>query len=119
MFITAVVVAVVGVFGLVGAMDVPAYLIVDVVRLFLMKQMLGFPPTLYVRNVFFRISLVTIFAIPLPLLITQLMDQTIFRFFVNAIVCVLVASFLSFFLGLSKNERIAIQNGVKSKILRK
>lgn len=95
------------------------YLIVDVVRLFLMKQMLGFPPTLYVRNVFFRISLVTIFAIPLPMLITQLMDQTIFRFFVNAIVCVLVASFLSFFLGLSKNERIAIQNGIKSKILRK
>ena len=30
MLIAAVVVAVVGIFGLVGAMDVPAYLIVDV-----------------------------------------------------------------------------------------
>lgn len=95
------------------------YLVVDIVRLFLMKQMLDFPPFLYIRDVVFRIFLVTLFSLPIPFFITEFMEPSVLRFFVNTIVCVLIASLSSFFFGLSKNEKLAVQNGIRARFLKK
>lgn len=95
------------------------YFFVDVIRLFLMKQMIGFPPLLFIRDVVLRIFVVTMLALPVPLFIAQTIDCSILRFIVNGIVCVLLASLLSFFIGLSKNEKRAIVQSFKSRLIRK
>lgn len=94
------------------------YLVVDIVRLFLMKQMLGFPIILFVKDVFFRIFLVTVVAIIPPLCIVHYMSPCMLRFVINVVVCILSSVMFAFILGLNEGERKKIMNKILEKIKR-
>ena len=89
---------------------------VIIARMFLLKKMVGMPVEMYIKEVFLPIILTTIVAIILPIFIYKLMTTSLLRFFV-----VIVSAFISvvistYFLGLSKNERISIKSKLLSRL---
>jgi O-antigen/teichoic acid export membrane protein len=83
------------------------------IRLFLMKQLLNFPPMLFIRDVIYKVIVVTLVASIVPLLVNYGMNASFLKF-----VCVILISVLStvisiYFLGLSKNEQAVIQQKAK------
>lgn len=91
------------------------YLLVDVVRLFLMKQLIGFPPLLFFKDVVLRIVLVSVLSIVLPLIIVMKMDPSICRLIVCGFTCFASSSLVSFYFGLSSGERGMIVSKIKSR----
>lgn len=91
------------------------YILVQVVRLYLMKGILGFPPMLYVKEVFVNILIVTPSVVLLPYLCYSQMESGWLR-----LISVLIISTFSFmigvcFLGLTRTERNYFVGMVKSK----
>lgn len=79
-----------------------------------MKELLGFPPMLFIKKVFFKIVIVTMCAVIIPFSIIFWMDSTLLRMFVNIIITFLCVALSSYYLGLTLTEK----NFVKSKIKR-
>lgn len=94
------------------------YLIVDIVRLFLMKQMLEFPINLFLKDVVLRIFLVSVAAVIPPLCIAHYMSPCILRFLINVNVCILSSIIAAFILGLTYGERKKIMKKILEKIKR-
>lgn len=92
------------------------YLIVDIVRLRLMRQMIGFPPMMFVKDVFMRILSVTILSVSLPIIVVLLFDSSLYRMFANGCLCLCSALLCSFFAGLDKGEKQAIRSRILAKI---
>lgn len=81
------------------------YIGVTGTRLWIMKGLLNFPVFDFVREVVFRIILVSATALILPSIIIYTMPQSFIRLVVSAIVTVMSVSIFTFFLGLTNNER--------------
>jgi O-antigen/teichoic acid export membrane protein len=81
------------------------YVMVEVVRLVLMKKMLGFPPIMFVKDVLLSIIIVTPISLLLPLLCSKLMDPGIIRLIVITMVSVVSTAGTVYCLGLNKKER--------------
>lgn len=91
------------------------YSIIDVVRLFLMKRMLGFPIMQFIYEVVYKIVIITCLAIIVPLLIRYMIDQSFTRLVLNACSCVIISSILIFLFGMWPKER----SFILKKIIRK
>ena len=81
------------------------YIGVTGTRLWIMKGLLNFPVFDFVREVVFRIILVSATALILPSIIIYTMPQSFIRLVVSMIVTVMSVSVFTFFLGLTNNER--------------
>ena len=91
------------------------YIAVEIIRLLLMKKMLNFPPMMFVKEVLFRIIIVTPFVVVLPILCVSCMEEGWGR-----LLSILAASTLSsllfvFLFGLSRSEKTFVISSVKSK----
>lgn len=91
------------------------YLLLDIVRLFLLKSMINFPIMMFVRDVFGVILPITIIALFMPLIELFFLPQTWWRLIITCIISTISVSFSVYVLGLTKGERIAIVNILKNK----
>lgn len=81
------------------------YILVNAVRLWIMKGLLNFPVSRFVKDVVFKVLLVTIVAVPIPLLFVCFIPQSIIRLVFSVIISVGSAAISSYLLGLSISER--------------
>ena len=95
---------------------IAVYIGVEIVRLYLMKRMLQFPPTMFVREVLLKILIVTMAATFIPLLVSRQMDEGISRLVVVTFVSIITTAIAVYVIGLKTNERLYFKNLVLSKI---
>lgn len=95
------------------------YLILDIVRLFLMRSLLQFPIKMFVREVFQVIAGVTLLAVILPIAELYLLPQTWWRLPVTFILSTISVGASIYMIGLSQSERNLIVKTVKSKLIHK
>lgn len=94
------------------------YVVVEIVRLLLMKKMLDFPPIMFVKDVLFYIILVTPIAIIAPLSCVNLMDVGFTRLIVVTMVSVLSTAIIVYCLGLNRKERNYFISTIKTRFHR-
>ena len=86
------------------------YFLQDFIRLLTLKRLISFSIIDYYKYYFSRISLVTILAFIVPLLVYLNMAPSIKRLVIIILVSVIWVSLMIFFLGLDKNERSFVKN---------
>lgn len=91
------------------------YIILDVIRLFLMKELIDFPIIMFFKEVICRIIPITIISLIAPLLVTYLFEPSIARFLVNSIMSMGAVIVAIMTIGLTANERNFIM--IKLKLL--
>ena len=79
--------------------------ITQVVRMIMLRSLIGIRVKDYFINIYTKVFLVVILSTILPLIVYETMDNTILRFFTVCIVCLLSVSFVIYTIGLSINER--------------
>lgn len=101
-------------FSLGGVVEVSYYLYIFVkaavlvARMFLLRNMVGLPVKMYVKEVFLPITLTTIVAVIPPILVVSLIPESIVRLMISLIVGVGVTGIVSLFIGMTMNERAVI-----------
>lgn len=88
-------------------------------RMIMLRPLIGIKIKDYFNFVYIKIFKVVSFSIVLPIVFYLMMDDTVWRFFVVCIACVLSVLLSSYFLGLSIGERSLVRNkvaGVISKL---
>ena len=95
------------------------YILIEVVRLYLMKGLIDFPPFRFVKDVIFYVSLITPLSLMLPYYIYISLDSGIVRFLTVIFVSTLWTLLIIYFFGLKKVERHQVKKMIKSKIHRK
>ena len=81
----------------------------QVVRMFLLRPLIGIRIRDYLRYIYSPVLLVIAVSVILPALVYFNMEDTVIRFFVVGIVCVLSVSLTAYTLGLSSNERVFVK----------
>ena len=81
------------------------YFMVEVVRLVLMKQMIGFSPSRFIKEVAVKSCIVTIFSAALPYLLFKYMEEGFVRFVVVLAVSIISVITSIYLFGLSPTER--------------
>lgn len=95
------------------------YILVEAIRLWVMKDLLDFPVKGFLREVILKILIVTIAASILPFLIVYFMESSWIRLFISLLVCVVSSVAAVYVIGLTAGEKQMIVNTVKSKLCRK
>lgn len=93
------------------------YIIVQVIRLFLMRSMLRFDILLWVKDVLVRVLLPVIPSIILPIFITSTLPETFARFLLSSLTCVLFSLISIYSFGFTKHERQSINSKIKVKFI--
>lgn len=113
------------VFFLMGAPVVSTYylyifikFLVLMARLFLLRDMVGLSPVVFIKNVFCPIVLTTLVAVLPSILVIYFFPQSLWRLFVSVIVTLSAVSFASLYVGMTVGERQIIMERVY-KFLRK
>lgn len=88
------------------------YGLLNVIRLFYMRKLLGFPSTMYLRQVLSPIVVVTVVAVIVPEILYIYMDQSFIRLITITIISLLTTSASIYLLGLNSGEK----NMIHSKI---
>ena len=95
---------------------IAVYLVLDFVRLWIMKGLLNFPVMMFIKDVFGRIVPTTALALPIPYAVYSTMEQGVLRFIIVSLACCVSAIISSFVIGVTKEERQSILNVVLRKI---
>ena len=90
------------------------YIGVDSVRLWIMKGLLNFPVGEFVREVVWRIIVVSFIAAIFPVIIIFFFEQSFSRLVISVFVSVLAAFISIYIFGFTTNERIKITNKIVS-----
>lgn len=81
------------------------YVGVTIVRLFIMKGLLHFPPMLFVRKVVLPMFVVTPVSVILPLVVVNSLSESFWRLCLTVIVSLVSSSTVIYLIGLTNNER--------------
>lgn len=84
--------------------------IVQIVRLFIVCPQIKMSKRVYFKRVLFRVALVAIASSVIPLIIYNLLPQTLFSFLLVVITSVISVMVVSFFLGLTTKERFFVMD---------
>ncbi|MBM6721328.1 lipopolysaccharide biosynthesis protein [Bacteroides gallinaceum] len=84
------------------------YIGVVIVRLYIMKYIMHFPPILFVRKVFVPMFMVTPVAVILPLIVGNSFSQSFLRLCLTVIISLISSSIAIYFMGLTANERKSV-----------
>ena len=84
------------------------YIGVNIVRLYIMKYIMHFPPILFVNKVVLPMLTVTPIALIFPFLVINLMIPSFWRLCITVITSLISSSITIYFIGLTKNERNAV-----------
>lgn len=94
------------------------YSSVDVIRLWIMKRLINFPPMLFVKNVIYKIICVTVLSVISPLIIIHVMEPSFIRFCITTILAIASSGVCAYVIGLDKEEKNSI-NTMLLKIMRR
>lgn len=86
------------------------------VRLFVGHKLVGFPIWGFIQKVLYRILMVGITALIVPVFLHFSMEEGFVRLVITAISSVLITALLIFYLGIEKSERNIVMKFIKSKI---
>lgn len=84
------------------------YIGVNVVRLYIMKGLLHFPPALFIREVIFKICIVTPLALLMPSVPVCFMDESFGRLVITTLISLVSSCLVIYTVGLSRSERKTI-----------
>ena len=91
------------------------YILVEVIRLLLMREQLNFPISMFVKEVVVKIMVVTILSTIIPIGFIQYVDESLLRTLCSIIICFICSIASIFLCGLSVGERKQINNIVKKR----
>lgn len=89
------------------------YFILDFIRLYYLKVLIGFPPFLFVKDVFLRIALVSIPAFLVPYIFISFFEPSLLRLFLTTFISITVNVFSIYFFGLEHSERVFVNDKLK------
>lgn len=92
------------------------YTCVQVARLFLMKEMLQFPISMYIKEVISRIIPPCIMSLIIPFILTRILEPSIIRTLIVCTSSIIWSLLCISIFGLTKGERITIFNKIRSVI---
>ena len=98
------------------------YVLVDSVRLYIMKGLLKFPPMMFVKEVVARILLVSAAAVIIPAIIVYSMPPSFIRLVISAVVCMIMSAIAIYCIGLTSRERYVVTTKIvqmKNKVLKR
>lgn len=84
------------------------YVGVNIVRLYIMKGLLHFPPALFARKVIVPMLIVTPVAVILPLIVANSFEQSLWRLCLMVVVSLISSSITIYLIGLTEGERKAV-----------
>lgn len=94
------------------------YIVVDTVRLFIMRRLTGFPISLFIKEVVIPTVIVIILASIIPVAWVLFMRQSVMRLIITLILSVTSVAIVVYFIGMTKPERVFVSNMVNEKIKR-
>lgn len=89
------------------------YMMVQIVRLIIMKNLLGFPFSLFMREVIVPILIVSIIAVIVPYLVTSICEASFLRVIYTFVTTTIWTTICTFIFGLTKGERTIILKKLK------
>lgn len=89
------------------------YFIIQIVRLYIMKQLIGFPPVLFFHKVIKKILGLTLLSPLIPIIIVHILPQSFLRLCVTIICSIITSLGLIYLFGLEKEEKRLVNNKVK------
>ena len=89
-----------------------------IARIYILKIQIGIPTLMYINKVIFPIIKVGLISSIIPLIIDSLMTDSFVAFLLVSVVCVCSVALTIYICGISKNERIIVNNIVIGKINR-
>lgn len=92
------------------------YTCVDAVRLWIMKDLLNFPISMFCKKVVLRILITTILAVIMPLLVIYLFDKNLLRLFISIIIGLFSTCICIYLVGLEYEERSFIKQWIHTKL---
>ena len=95
------------------------YIVLDFVRLFLMRSMLNFPIIMFIKEVFLIITIVTMAVLIFPWIEITILPQNVFRLPITIIVSSISIIVSVYLFGLTSLEKIKIKQEVKKFIVSK
>ena len=94
------------------------YGIINIVRLFIMKSLWGFPIGMYISQTIVPVMKVTIVAIVIPLLLYHNLEDSVVKSVTVMGTCLISSMLAVYILGLSRQERDFIVNKIKLKLVK-
>ncbi|MBE9467744.1 MAG: oligosaccharide flippase family protein [Bacteroidetes bacterium] len=85
-----------------------------IIRIIFLKKLVKFPTINFINDVLFRIIIVTIFSIPLPLIINHFLNSDLLSLIITTIVAFISVSVTIYYIGLKKEERLFVINELRS-----
>ena len=95
------------------------YILLDFIRLSLMRSLLQFPVKMFMNEVFRTITIVTLMAIILPISAMYIIPATLWRLPITLIISSVSIAISIYLIGLTKAEKNLIVKSIKSKLKRK
>lgn len=96
--------------------------ITQLARMIMLRPLIGIKIKEYIKYIYTPIIAVVLFSIVIPFIVYINMNDTILRFFIICIVCIISVSIVSYIIGLSKNEKAFVRTkiaGIYYKLTRK
>lgn len=96
--------------------------IAQLARMIILRPLIGLRIIDYIKNIYIRVFVVVALSVAVPFFVYESMDDTLVRFFVICLVCLLSVSIVAYTVGLSKNERVFVKTKTAemiNKVLRK
>jgi O-antigen/teichoic acid export membrane protein len=90
------------------------YIILDIVRLIIMKGLFPFPIREFVVEVFLKTILVTALSIVIPLICLYSLPSSFFRLIIVILISIISTSFFTYLFGLKKEERVSLRMWTKT-----
>lgn len=91
------------------------YILVEITRLWIMREQLNFPISMFVKEVIVKIMVVTILSMIIPIVFILYVDESLLRTLCSIIICFICSIASIFLCGLSVGERKQINNIVKKR----
>lgn len=79
--------------------------VAQLARMFMLRPLIGIGIKDYLTNIYSKVILVTALSLIVPFAVYESMDDTVARFFVMCVICVLSVGIVVYIVGLSGNER--------------
>lgn len=86
--------------------------VAQLARMIILRPLIGIRLYSYFKYVYSRVFIVAVLSVIVPFLVYKNLNDTILRFFIVCIVCVLSVSVIVYIIGLSKNERVFVREKI-------
>ena len=94
------------------------YLLLVFVKLWILNGLIGFPQMMFIKEVVFRIGIVTLSSFILPVIIYNIMNDSMFWHLLLTVICGISACYSIYLFGLSTKERKTINTMLLNKFFK-